>query len=256
MTPFADFAELANRNLIYDPANPDAAMKARISAMLDMARGGIYAATGDSASNSIFATEQRMAADPIPDTVDHPDISIPPLMPAVSRIIPWGATVKRDFVDGVIWIEDQIGLRADLLMACMKFESNLNPQAKNPASSATGLIQFMDATAKRLGTTTAKLYAMDALTQLSYVYKYFKDYADRGHKLGTWTLEDCYMAILWPSAIGKPLDYKVFVGGTSAFKVNAGLDLNKDGFVTKQEACARVVKLYSEGLKPGNVLTF
>lgn len=174
--------------------------------------------------------------------------------PAISRMIPWGATVPADFIEGVLWIEGQIGLDAGKLMNCMKFESNLNAQAKNPSSSATGLIQFMEATAKRLGTTTAKLAQMGMVTQLSYVYKYFKEYHDRGFDLSKWTLEDVYMSILWPSAIGKPLGYQVFVTGSSAYKVNAGLDINKDGYVTKEEACLRVNRLAVEGMKNGNVL--
>ena len=37
------------------------------------------------------------------------------------------------------WNDDQL----NFLIACMAFESNLNPQAKNKTSGAVGLIQFM-----------------------------------------------------------------------------------------------------------------
>lgn len=46
-------------------------------------------------------------------------------------------------------------------------------------SGATGLIQFMPATAQGMGTTTAALAAMSAVQQLDYVQRYFKPYAAR-----------------------------------------------------------------------------
>ena len=159
------------------------------------------------------------------------------------RPIPWGATVSPEFVLSVLWIEDQIGLKADALMACMKFESNLNPAARNPNSSGTGLIQFMRSTALRLGTTVEDLAKMDAVKQLTYVYKYFKEYKDRGFDLTKWTIEDTYMSILWPAGIGKDKNYHVFINDpqklADAYDVNRGLDTNRDGFVTKPRSlCA------------------
>src|SRR5690349_113325 len=71
----------------------------------------------------------------------------------------WGAKVSADFRASVLWIEEQGVVKADWLMACMAFETGLtfSPSVRNPASSATGLIQFMDATAKGLDTTTQAL---------------------------------------------------------------------------------------------------
>ena len=54
----------------------------------------------------------------------------------------------------------------------MVFESRLNPQAVNPISGATGLIQFMPSTA-RGGTTTAVLKRMSNVQQLDYVLALF-----------------------------------------------------------------------------------
>ena len=45
----------------------------------------------------------------------------------------------------------QIGVRPDDLNALISFESNYNPQAKNPYSSARGILQFTDAAAQGLG---------------------------------------------------------------------------------------------------------
>jgi hypothetical protein len=58
-------------------------------------------------------------------------------------------------------------------------ESKINPHIQNIDTKATGLIQFMPATAKGLGTTTDALKNMTAVEQLDYVYKYFKPYAGK-----------------------------------------------------------------------------
>lgn len=172
--------------------------------------------------------------------------------PTQWRNICWGRKgfeLHPQFVEGVLWIESELGLRADFLMACMMFESRLDPKARNPQSTASGLIQFMAQTAIELRTTIEKIRAMDAMTQLSYVYKYFRRFGSQMHD---WDLADTYMAILWPKAIGEPADYHLFTRGEAAYKVNAGLDTDKDGFVTKKEAAAKVLKLYEEGLKSPN----
>lgn len=166
--------------------------------------------------------------------------------------IPWGKqadAVHAEFIDGLLWIFDEIKLSPELLVPCMKFESNLDPKARNPASSASGLIQFMSATATALGTTIEKIRAMGPMEQLGFVHKYFKNIKK------DWSgasLCDVYLAILYPKAIGLSPDAQVFVKGSSTYTVNAGLDTNKDGYVTKREICARLEKLSLEGLEDGN----
>lgn len=159
------------------------------------------------------------------------------------RLISFGAKVSPAFKAGVLWIEEQLGLDADKLMACMAFETGgtFSPTIRNMAgSSAIGLIQFMSFTAKNLGTSTEALAKLSAVQQLSYVYHYFKPF---GTDLGDWSLEDVYMAILYPAAIGKPLEWVMpWKFGSVAYKQNAGLDLNKDQKITKAEAAAGVQK--------------
>ncbi|MER1940659.1 hypothetical protein ABS755_08115 [Castellaniella sp. FW104-16D08] len=132
----------------------------------------------------------------------------------------------------------------------MAFETGytFSPAARNKAgSSGTGLIQFMAATARGLGTTTTALAAMSAIEQLDWVRMYFKPYAGRMHGLA-----DVYMAILYPRAIGKPDDYALFTAPGEAYAPNAGLDKNKDKAVTKREASAAVLAALDRGLLPGN----
>lgn len=174
--------------------------------------------------------------------------SVPP--PSGQRPMAWGAKVSPTFRERVRWIADTLEISADDLMSCMAWESgrSFSPSIKNMAGSgATGLIQFMPSTAKSLGTTTAALAKMTAEDQLNFVYKYFRPWKGKLK-----SLSDVYMAILWPKAVGKPDDYALFTGGV-AYRQNAGLDLNKDGKVTKAECSAKLYAMRAEGLKPENV---
>jgi hypothetical protein len=133
-------------------------------------------------------------------------------------------------------------------MACMAWESaeTFKPDIKNAAGSgATGLIQFMPSTAKGLGTTAAALAQMTAEDQLRFVYEYFKPYAGRLHNLG-----DVYMTILWPKGVGQPDHYVLFdrVKTPTTFRQNAGLDVNKDGLVTRAECLVKVNQKLAKGL--------
>lgn len=159
----------------------------------------------------------------------------------MAKTLAWGRKVSSTFRDRVFWIESELGIDADYLMAAMAFESGgtFRANVRNAAGSgAVGLIQFMPSTARALGTTSEKLSAMTAEDQLNYVFKYFKPYKGRLR-----TLSDVYMAILWPRAVGKPESYPLFERGRSPlanYQQNAGLDTNKDGVVTKAEATAKV----------------
>lgn len=162
----------------------------------------------------------------------------------------WGAKVSPTFRERVRWIADTLEISADDLMSCMAWESGrtFSPSVKNMAGSgATGLIQFMPSTAKSLGTTTAALATMTAEDQLNFVYKYFLPWKGKLK-----SLSDVYMAILWPKAVGKADDFALFTGGV-AYRQNAGLDLNKDGKVTKAECSAKLYAMRAEGLKPENM---
>jgi hypothetical protein len=167
--------------------------------------------------------------------------------PATRKIL-WGARVSAGFKAGVLWIEQQINLNADNLMCCMAFETGqtFDPAKKNMAgSSGTGLIQFMRATAITLGTTVEELAKMTPERQLGFVYKYFKQFRS---SFAGWSLEDTYMAILFPKAIGKPNDWPMpWKYGQLAYKQNSGLDLNKDHIITKAEAATGVRRMAEIG---------
>lgn len=175
---------------------------------------------------------------------------------AVSEIKPdfrklvWGAKVSQVFKERVIWIADALDMPeqgADWLMACMAWESaeSFSADIKNQAGSgATGLIQFMPKTAIALGATVEKLARMTAEDQLNYVYKYFAPQKGRLNNLS-----DVYMTILWPLGVGKPETYVLWNRATkpTTYRQNAGLDLNRNGQVTKGEAAAKVYEKLARG---------
>ena len=173
--------------------------------------------------------------------------------PVAASPLAWGASVSPAFRDKVRLISSRLGCDPNDLMACMAWESgrSFSPSKKNMAGSgATGLIQFMPTTAVGLGITVQALAAMSAEQQLDWVEKYFKPFKG---KLGT--LADLYMAILWPKAVGQPLEYVLWDKAKmpTTFRQNAGLDTNKDGLVTKAECSAKLYAMKAEGMKPENV---
>ncbi|MCL2782616.1 MAG: Ig-like domain-containing protein [Propionibacteriaceae bacterium] len=149
-----------------------------------------------------------------------------------------GTYVTQDFLNKVLQVANQLKANPDDLMAVMAAESGINPYAVNPNGGATGLIQFMPATAVGLGTTTAKLRQMSAVEQMDYVYKYFQRFTGRLN-----TLSDVVTAVLWPAAIGQPDSYILFSSGSAAYAANSGLDLNKDGNVTIGEVAQRTINV-------------
>ena len=161
--------------------------------------------------------------------------------------------VKQDtsFTKGITELAKKYNVPEDYLYAVMGFETGgtFSPSEKNKAGSgATGLIQFMPETAKGLGTTTDALSKMTRTEQLKYVDKYFGGTLNKGG-----SLSDVYMSVLFPAAVGKPEDFVLFGKGAMsgytgiAYDQNKGLDLNKDGSVTKKEAANMVTKYLPSG---------
>ena len=136
-----------------------------------------------------------------------------------------------DFNKNLEKIATALGTSSNALLAVMKQESGVNPHIQN-SIGATGLIQFMPDTARRLGTTTDELKQMDGVQQLDYVYKYYKMTG-----VGDGSVGDLYMATFMPKYIGYPDKYVLGQRGAEGFsgKVyaqNAGLDRDRDGEIT------------------------
>lgn len=170
------------------------------------------------------------------------------------RQLAWGGRVSDRFRARVGELCGTLAIDASDLMACMAFESGetFRPDVRNAAGSgAVGLIQFMPSTAIALGTTVDRLAEMTAEQQLDLVERYFAPRAGKLKNIG-----DVYMAILWPGAIGKPDDYALFDRADAQhplrYRLNAGLDADRDGLVTRAEACAKICAKLAKGQRPEN----
>lgn len=143
---------------------------------------------------------------------------------------------RTAFLARVKEVSNALGINPDYLMAVMYFESGLRADAVNRISNATGLIQFMPATAKNLGTTVDELRQMPNVDQLDYVYQYLRHYAGRMN-----SFFDVYFAVFFPVAIGKPDSYVLQTSSLSASKIaeqNPTFDTNKDATITVGEVKA------------------
>lgn len=150
-----------------------------------------------------------------------------------------------EFVKKTIEIANELQMNPDDLFAVMAFESWFDPKAKNPVSTATGLIQFMEVTAKSLNTSTEELANMSNIDQLDYVYKYYEPYTGKINDI-----YDAYMVTFCPKGVGKTNDYVLYEDGQKGYTKNARLDYNGDGKITKEEAVREVLerrKLYEKG---------
>ena len=117
----------------------------------------------------------------------------------------------------------RLGIDANALAAVISFETSgsFNPAIKNPKSSGSGLIQFMDATAKEMGTTTAALRAMPFATQMQYVERYLQG---RGIGPGS-DIGDIYAAVTGSG-------YK---RGSAEYENNKVWDADGNGVIEKGE---------------------
>lgn len=111
-----------------------------------------------------------------------------------------------------------------------------------PIGSATGIIQFIKKTAKALGTSTAELRKMSLEQQLEYVDRYLNQYSGAFQKAradrGEVSLAEAYTSVLAGKV--RTGDKTLFRRGTKAYRSNSGVDVNKDGRITAEEAAETV----------------
>lgn len=133
---------------------------------------------------------------------------------------------------------EAIGLNPDWLATIIQFESagSFSPSKKNAAGSgAVGLIQFMPSTAVGLGTSTEALAAMTFAQQLEYVRRYFAPHASKIQ-----SLDDAYLAVLYPAFIGRADDSVLGAAGSAIYEQNKGFDHEGKGYITKADITATI----------------
>jgi hypothetical protein len=179
---------------------------------------------------------------PTSDTMTGITVVSPPLKPICSALpvlYPFPGLARRDveFMRALSDVASSLETNPNFLLAVMQVESGIDPQARNPTGGATGLIQFMPATAKALGTSTTALMAMSASEQMVYVHKYLKPFAGRLHSAG-----DCYMTVFYPAMLGRPDMTVIAKKGSKVYDHNAGLDSDKNGVLTVGDVKCRAEK--------------
>src|SRR5690625_4430270 len=169
-----------------------------------------------------------------------------PLPINVSGSLVWGSLVSPEFRAKVREIAARQSLDPNWYMAVMAFETGgaFKSYTRNPRSSATGLIQFIESTARGMGTSTRALSNMSEIEQLDWVEKYFDQYKNRIRDI-----DDMYMAVFWPAAISKPSDFVLIDREIqpNTYNANSELDKNQDGKITKREAAERVRRSFIDG---------
>ncbi|MCI0664125.1 MAG: transglycosylase SLT domain-containing protein, partial [Acidobacteria bacterium] len=116
----------------------------------------------------------------------------------------------------------------------MANESLFNPAARNPlpGQTASGLLQFIESTAGRMGTTTEAIRRMNPVEQLRLVERYLTPFRGRLNSLA-----DVYLAV-FRSVVIEGGDTVLVVDSNKErriYALNKSLDLNGDGRIVKGE---------------------
>lgn len=142
---------------------------------------------------------------------------------------------------------DRHGWEHDAIAAVMALETGrtFSPAIRNPKSGAVGLIQFMPATARSLGTTSEALAQMSAVEQLEFVELYLQRALKNHSHLRP---VDYYLAVFYPAAIGAPLDAGFIARGSAAYEANrTAFDPEGKGYITPQDLADRMAHVMAQG---------
>jgi hypothetical protein len=145
-----------------------------------------------------------------------------------------------EFMDAFQAAADDADLDPELILPLIGHESGGNPTAKNPGSSARGLIQFIDSVARgytnpRTGkkfSGSAELAQLSRAEQAPIVIEYLKrNGVTSEHDQG-----DIYVAIAAPGFLNEEDTAEVYKKGTDDYSKNAhNWDLDNDGVITRGE---------------------
>lgn len=131
-----------------------------------------------------------------------------------------------------IRLADAMSLDPGLWLAVMSFETggSFSPSIRNPASGATGLIQFTKKYAPIVvGKTVEQLANMSALEQLDYVDRWYR-HNDMFRRIAR--PRDYYLAVFAPAGIGKPLEHALYTAPSQEYEQNRAMDVDGDGVIT------------------------
>lgn len=103
--------------------------------------------------------------------------------------------LSQEEKDKVLEVASDLGVSYEDLYDLINFESGFDPKAKNPYSSARGLIQFLDKTARGLGFDDS-LHLVEShptiVEQMQIVYEYLSNYYPFNSR------QALFMAVFYP----------------------------------------------------------
>lgn len=239
----ASIPEFFKRNVIFKKADMNNALAASQSNtwLIDNRTGQPVGTLGDATGST-------------PDSGAGPSTS--PL-PSGDKLV-WGSKYNptiggnsyEEFKKKVREVSSSLGIDPNWLMAVMMAESELEPSKRNISSGAIGLIQFTTIALTQMKETRSKadIGAMNAVSQMDLVQKYFESSNASGKMK---SVEDVYAMVFWPAALGRPDDYIIATRGDSktgkAYEQNKGLDLDKNGIITRKELTQRATTFLENG---------
>ena len=134
-------------------------------------------------------------------------------------------------------VAQRLGMDVQALANVMFVESGMSASIKNPGSTASGLIQIMDAQAQAIDTSAEALRQMNPVDQLKYVEDYFARQKGLFPKLDFTNADHVDLAVFGPAYAGKSTDAVMYATGTEAYDKNRIVDVpgSTDGGITVQE---------------------
>ena len=146
-----------------------------------------------------------------------------------------------EFITRIQEVASRLQTDPNWLLTIMQLESGITPDAQNPQGKATGLIQFMPATAKALGTSVDALRSMADYEQLEYVEAFYRKYTGKLRGPG-----DVYMVTFYPSMAFRDSGTVIAKKGEPVYDQNSGLDTNKDDILTVGDVESKAQNAYSK----------
>lgn len=257
---FEDYAKITQPDSISVTVNYEALKRmlakplylSVIGTMLGAHENGFIAKMSEVAPDAVGLYNQKFTKDPAPvvfDTTEYvePEATVSSGIDAGSLVYPHGKHTPfnlnqrkyglhippPEFLVKVIEVAQELEFDPDWLIYAMSLETGFSysPSIQNKDSKATGLIQFIEPTAKTLGTTLDALKNMSHVQQMDYVKKYFKILANEGIKPKS--AAETYLAIFSPEFVRTPTFS--YPSTSLSYKQNKAFDTNKDNKIEKSE---------------------
>lgn len=242
MNNFSSFyPDYSNQNVFQTvpqmPQTPQGSVDSSANRIRDLLAELNNAAQGLSAAVSGGGTSSASADVETSESSSHSATQNPHIKGSELKIDP-------DFMYKVQKIASELNCNTEDLLAVMNAESGLDAQAENISGrGAVGLIQFTDVAVEELNrhgcsVTKEQLKNMDALEQLDYVEKYLK--IAKSYKFSEdakLSAGDLYAIVFLPGRADRDI---LSVKGENYYNSNVGLDINRDGQITKSELENRV----------------